>query len=174
MEIAENSATRTFAVADMEFSCPEPFEEGHTCSDNESSALNQLLIENVRNNMRSKIEKAMKEGKPVEEIQAQITGYVEGYEFGKRSTGGSKKDPVDIKAFQIARDLIKKSLKAEGHNLRTVENDNINMLAEQLLEKHPQIRAKAEQIVAIQDEVVSSIEGVVEGAKAADEPVNVV
>jgi len=94
-------------------------------TESEAAVLNQTLAENIRNNFASVVEKAndaamdaaTKAAKTDEERQAalavranpadlqpQLDSYVSTYEFGVRTGGGPKLDPIEREAKRIAEE----------------------------------------------------------------------
>lgn len=107
------------------------YAEGHVCSANEANALNQVRLENIRNNTASKIKKAAEDGKVKPEevnldstqvtvgeetmsLREAIQRYADGYEFGARAVRSAEPiDPVDREAERIAKEAIRAALKAK-------------------------------------------------------------
>jgi hypothetical protein len=105
------SDLKEITIAGSTFAVLQPYAAGHTVTEAEAKALNQVRAENIRNNMASKVKAAMegtaKEGEPTKEtIAAAVTAYDEAYEFTLASVGGGKRssDPVEVEALRIARD----------------------------------------------------------------------
>lgn len=46
----EETSRKQITIAEKIYSIPQPFAEGHVCSANEASVLNQILAENCRYN----------------------------------------------------------------------------------------------------------------------------
>lgn len=147
MQFDSNTPRRKVTIQETSFEVPTPFTEGYTLSENEASALNQLLIENVRNNFAAKIKKA-EEAKTAIPTQAELDAYVEGYEFGERSGGGRTSDPVEREAMEIAREKVRQALQKKGHKIADVKAATITQLAQDALEKYPSIREQAKAVVA--------------------------
>src|SRR5690606_10051928 len=55
--------TKTITIQGHEVSIPVRYAEGHSLNANEANALNQLMLENIRNNVAGKIKKAADEAK---------------------------------------------------------------------------------------------------------------
>ena len=149
MQVTAETPRTEATIAGTIFNIATPFAEGHTISANEASALNQVLIENVRNNMATKVKAGGEEG-GVAVVQADVDTYVETYEFGvRRGGGGVSADPVTKEAMDIARGLVKKALQNKGHKLADIAAADITRLAKDALagEKGELIRKKAAKIV---------------------------
>lgn len=165
-ELADS--TKKITVQDHVVDVPQPFVEGHQCTDADASTLNQTYAENVRNNTAKKIsefeEKAKAEGKSEAEIasgvQEIVDEYVMQYDFGVRQGGFRTADPVEREALEMAKKVVEKKLKDNGHKLKDVGAAKIKELAQQLVDKHPQFRERAEQVVAARQEVAVEIEGI--------------
>jgi hypothetical protein len=102
--------TKEITIAGQTFVILQPYLAGHTVTEAEARALNQVRAENVRNNMASKVKAAYegtaKEGEPtVDEIAAFVAEYDAAYEFTLASVGGGKRptDPVEVEALRMAR-----------------------------------------------------------------------
>jgi hypothetical protein len=163
MEIPAGTETKQVTIAGVTVAVPLPFSEGHVLSANEAAVLNQTFGENIRNNNASAFRKVIEEsgGKPdVSLLQTTIDTYILDYEFGVRrgGGGGGSRDPVTTEAMKIARELLRNSLKAKGIKVSEVGAEQLNKLAAEAIEKHPQIREQAEVSVAARQAAVESIE----------------
>lgn len=119
MNIAEGTPTSAFSVADVTVNAPMPFKGGHTCTEQEASVLNQVLIENCRNNLRDLV-KEIKEKNPGADVtalvQAEVDKYIASYEFGVRRSG-PRLDPIEAQALELAVTLVKKRAAEKGEKL---------------------------------------------------------
>lgn len=162
MQIAEGTATKTITISGATFEVPQPFAEGHVCTPGEAAGLNQLLAENVRNNMRTKVTNGLDESKPedAEVTQADIDAYIAEYEFGVIRSGGTRRvvDPVEKEARKIARTKLVEALKAKGRKVSDFEAEQIDGLVDQILEQYPQIMDTAKTIVEQRSELGISID----------------
>lgn len=162
--------SETIVIQGLEFNVPAPYVAGHVLSENEASALNGLLHENLRNNFAAKVKKA-REGVPEGEavdiaaLQAELDTYASTYEFNVRRAGGGggvKRDPVEREALKLAKDAIYNALKAKGKKRKDYTVEQIEEAAEKLLasDKGASIRAAAEARVkaaqAVADEAIDS------------------
>lgn len=112
-------------IAGRQFAVTPRYSAGHTLTENEANALNQVLFENLRNNFAAKA----KEG----QTQEQFDEYAASYQFGVRTGGGSRQDPVQAEAMSIARDQIKAVIRKAGKNLSEFKAAAITVAAEKLL-----------------------------------------
>lgn len=159
MQFNEETPRKSITIQGVDLSVPAPFEEGHACSANEASALNQLLSENLRNNMAAKVKQLQESDADVDAIQAALDEYAGTYEFGvRRGGGGRTADPVMAAAMEIARSKVKDAIRAKGMSIKDVGAEKITELAKQAIEANPEIKERAEQIVAMHNEVVSELE----------------
>jgi hypothetical protein len=102
---------KEITIAGVAFEVLQPYAAGHTVTEAEAKALNQVRAENIRNNCASKVKAATegtaKEGEPTAaNIAEYVQAYDAGYEFTLASVGGGKRatDPVEVEALRIARD----------------------------------------------------------------------
>ena len=85
--------TKEITIAGQTFAVLQPYAEGHTITEAEAKALNQVRAENVRNNMAGKVKAAAegtaKEGEPTaDNIVDFVTAYDAAYVFTLASVGG--------------------------------------------------------------------------------------
>ena len=117
--------TKEITVQGLKFEVSTPFAEGHTCTEAEAKALNQVRAENIRNNMARKVKDATDtHGKnlPDEVVQSlhnQFAEYDQNYEFTLANVGGGSRtlDPVEREAQAIARSAIRTQAKKEGRRI---------------------------------------------------------
>ena len=136
------------------FALPTPFAAGHSLTEGEASAMNQLLAENVRNNVAGKM-KARAEKGEVQITQAEVDAYVAEYEFGIRKVGGgeARLTPVEREANRIARDRISAALKERNQKVeKEVMAELVAKLAtrEDIL-KEAEKRVKAVSKISIEE-----------------------
>jgi len=117
--------TTTITIAGRQFTATPIYAAGHTLTENEANALNQVRFENLRNNFAPRA----KEGASQEDFDA----YAASYQFGVRTGGGSRLDPVQAEAMSLAKDQIKSAIKAAGKNLSDYKAAAITAAAEKLL-----------------------------------------
>jgi len=147
MEFNAETVVSEVTIQDNKFVVPQPFAAGHTCTENESAALNQILVENTRNNFAKRVKTAVENGTfNLADMQTELDKYLAGYEFGVRR-GGGPTDPIGKEATSLAKELIKNALRKKGFKLADLSSKRLNELAVEALEKNPDIRKEAESRV---------------------------
>lgn len=97
------------------FKVPIRYVAGHQLTEGEAGALNQTYHENLRNNFASKVRDGVEANVPLTTLQQQLDDYANDYQFGQRTGGGGfRGDPVMTIAMNMARDIIRKAIKAKG------------------------------------------------------------
>ena len=147
MQVTKKTPRENITIQGMGFACPVPFREGHTCTAQEASALNQLTKENLRNNFAPRVKVALENATPEDQVQADFEAYAVAYEFGERKGGGSR-DPVQTEAMNLARILVKKALVKAGKPVKDVGAKEVTRLAEEAIEKNSWIVDRARETVA--------------------------
>lgn len=157
---------QTVTINKQQFNLPAPYAEGHQVTAGEASALNQLLVENVRNNITGKMKKIEEEnekrkaaGQPeLPQIgQAEIDAYVAEYKFGVRTGGSTVRDPIEAEARRIAQSLVNDALKKNGKKIKDVSDEQMEQLITGALEKNPVIRERAKAIVEARSSALDGI-----------------
>lgn len=151
--ITADTARRSATIQGLEVQVPTPFNEGHVLTVNEASAMNQLFIENVRNNNARHVQAADKdearEPMTVAELQTIVDEYASTYEFGVRSVGGTRvvRDPVENRTRKIGLAKLDAALKAKGFTRKAVTAkfgpEKIEEYLAQILEANPAIAKEA-------------------------------
>ena len=115
--------TRPKIINGISFDITQPYIAGYILTDLEAKVLNQTRSENVGNNVRQKI-KDMQEPEdgsaPAAEadIIAMVAAFDANYEFRTASEGsGKSRDPSEVEARKIARELLKEHLASTGRKL---------------------------------------------------------
>jgi hypothetical protein len=157
MKIGKDTPRENVGIQGVVLTIAQPFTEGHTCTGNEAAALNQLLKENVRNNQAPAVKKADDEKVPKTKIQADLDTYVNGYEFGIRRAG-STLDPIEREALSLAKEKVREAMARKGLKLSEVKAADITAKAQATVEKYPQFREKAKQIVASRKMDISDLD----------------
>lgn len=95
------------------FAISTKYRAGHELSQNEADALNGLRAENIRNNVKRKVDEAKKDLLPGElltpdalsALQDYVSEYARDYEFGPKSEpkGGIRKTAFEIELLAIAQ-----------------------------------------------------------------------
>lgn len=109
-------------IQGLDFSFIPRYSAGHVLTENEASALNQVLGENLRNNFASKVRKAKEEAgegntPDTDALQEELDAYAAEYQFGVRKAAAPK-DPVEAKARSMARAAISAALRAGGQKVK--------------------------------------------------------
>jgi len=120
------TTTRHVTIQGDSFEITAPYAEGHTVTEAEAKALNQLRAENIRNNVASRIRKAEEKGEALDKT-ALVADYDSTYEFtlSTASAGGSRTlDPVEREARRIAREVIHAKIKEGGFAVKTYREEN--------------------------------------------------
>lgn len=161
VDITAETPRSKITISGLQFDVPEPYTEGHVLTANEASTLNQTYAENIRNNNASRIaeekELATKEGREVDvaKLQSELNDYIASYEFGQRR--GSSGDPVERKALEIARDLVRNKIREKGGKLSDYKPSDITARATEVLEKFPAIRERAKAQVEAEQAAASEL-----------------
>ena len=140
---------------------PDRYNTGHTCSDGEAQALQQVFAENVRNNTAKQIKEKVEAagGTPVpdkvqDEIQKIVDEYANGYEFYVRTQRTA--DPIEALARRTAWEIIKDTLRKDPTiKISELSADDRNARVEKLLEANPKIRAFAEKQIKEQSKLLA-------------------
>ena len=141
-------------IAGTLFRVPVRYEEGHELTANEASALNQTYHENLRNNFASKV-KDTADGRDLTDnekstLQAELDKYAAEYEFGVRTGGGFRGDPVLTEAMRIAKEKIFEHIRKKGAKKKDIPAEVLTKKAKEVLEKNPEImelaRSRVEEI----------------------------
>lgn len=133
-------------IAGKQFPLRNPYQAGHTLTEGEASALNQLRHENVRNNSAKMVKEWT--GDPTE-LELKVDEYDAGYQFNVRAAGEPREasDPVTTEARALAKAAIKAALEKAG---KKADAKAISEAANALLahpDKGPQFRRVAEERV---------------------------
>lgn len=97
--------TKTISIAGQAFEVSAPYAAGHTLTEAEAKVLNQTRAENIGNNFRVQVKKAIEDGK-LDDVKAAIAEYDAKYEFSM-TVARTPIDPVEAEAFRIAKEYVK-------------------------------------------------------------------
>lgn len=139
--IFPESPRNDYTIAGETFSIPAPYEPGHALTPGEASQLNQVFAENIRNNLAARVA-ALKESGAFDavEFQATVDDYCDSYEMGVRTGGGGRvSDPVQVRAMEIAKDLVKAAIRKQGIQLSNVSASQITEKAKSVIGSNPKI-----------------------------------
>src|SRR5215475_6605845 len=132
--MAEGNSYDQITIQGHVFRVPIRYAAGHTLNDGEAGALNQTLHENLRNNFASKVRDGVEANVPLETLQQQLDDYASDYQFGVRTGGGFRGDPVMTLAMNAAREVIRQAIKAKGLDMDEWPASKITTAAKSLLE----------------------------------------
>lgn len=165
MEIRPDSPKVDFTCKEVVLNAPLPFKEGDTLSDGAAAQLNQVFIENIRNNFGRAVEDAKEDAEragselDVAALQAKLDEYVTEYDFGKRTLGGTRtSDPIASERRTIAVKLVKDALKRKGVTLKDVDKATFEGYVEKAIADYPQIDEEARRRVAAAQSAVGGID----------------
>lgn len=149
----ESTMSEQITIQGFEFDVPSPFAEGHVLTAGQASALNQVFHENIRNNFAGKIKKKKEANETLDAavLQTEVTAYAESYEFGVRTSGGTRAvaDPVKREALNLAKETLKAALRSKGKSLKEVGGvEWLNEKAEELVKTRPVFMEQAKERVA--------------------------
>jgi hypothetical protein len=96
---------KTISISGEAFEVSAPYAEGHTLTAAEAKVLNQTRAENIGNNFRTAVKKALEEGK-MTEVRAAIAEYDARYEFSM-TQARTPIDPIEAEAIKIAKEVVK-------------------------------------------------------------------
>lgn len=162
--------TKSITIQGLSFDVSAPYNEGHTLTEPEARALNQVRAENIRNNMARKVKDAKEthgETLPdnvIKELTDEVAEYDANYEFTLASTGGSTRtlNPVEREARAIARTALRAKLKQENRRVLKkdeeperegdVTKDAFDEAVEKIAEREDVVKA-AQKAVAARDKL---------------------
>lgn len=158
---------KNFSILEIDFTASMPYEAGYgPITEAEARVLNQTRKENLSNNFRAQVQ-AFKDGAEgalatVEELQAKFAELDAAYIFTIANTGTAsrKLDPVEREARNIARDLLKQALVADGLKYKEPPEGTSQEDWEAFIE------AKIDEIAAM-DEVVKTAKATVKARQGA-------
>lgn len=161
---------KEITIAGVTFAVLQPYVAGHTITEAEAKALNQVRAENIRNNCASKVKAATegtaKEGEPtVETIEAYVAEYDAGYEFTLASVGGGKRptDPVEVEAMRIARDQFSAFAASKKLTVKAIKEAKgeewVNSKLAELAERPENIKEAKRRVDARNKSAEAALEG---------------
>jgi hypothetical protein len=148
MHVTAETPRAEVTIQGAVFTIPVPYAAGHTLTEGEASQLNQVLLENIRNNVAGKIKARAEKGEATV-TQAEVDSYVESYEMGVRrqGTGEARLTPVEREARRIARDRISTALKARNQK---VEKEQMEDLVSKLASREDIVREAQKRVKAVE------------------------
>lgn len=153
MQFDQSTPRANLTIGDNQFTVPACFVTGHSLSENEAKAMNQLLRENIRNNLAARL-RDNGDGQVRGLTQEEVDEYVGEYEFGAGRGGGeSRLSPVERKARQIAREKVISALKQKGKKIDTKTEEgkrNMEALVAQVAARPEIIKEAEKQLKSIE------------------------
>ena len=160
------TATKLVTIAGREFTLPQPYVPGHVLTEGEAKALNQVLAENIRNNMATKVKAAVegtaKEGEPtIDSIDAFVSAYAASYEFNATTAGERRvTDPLEVEAISIAREILKGALKANGISYLKVPEEKRNAMVAEIAQKDSVVKEAKKRLDAKRKAAEAALDGI--------------
>lgn len=160
MQFDKQTPRREITISEVTLNVISPFREGDVLNAEQANVLNQTLAENLRNNFAATV-KATKEAAggvenvDVSALQNVLNEYTKEYEFGARRSSGIAVNPIEKIAISLARDVVKKTLKSQGKDLKAFSAEQLTDLAKGAVAKYPHFMQKAEAIHAAKKEAGS-------------------
>lgn len=146
VDFTNETERKNITICDKVYSIPQPFVEGHVCSANEASVLNQILAENCRNNFAPKVKKDPAAAPTQEEFDK----YVAGYMFGVRSVTST--DPVQKEMRAMVEAALTKALAAKGLKKSAMAKEDFDNQVQAAIEaNYKALFAKATQIIELRN-----------------------
>lgn len=96
---------KTISISGEAFEVSAPYVPGHVLNEAEAKVLNQTRAENIGNNFRAAVKKALETGN-LAEVKAQIAEYDSKYEFSM-TQARTPIDPIEAEAIKIAKEVVK-------------------------------------------------------------------
>lgn len=149
MQFTDQTPRVEFTCQGSTFTIPQPYVPGpRELTEGEASTLNQIFVENVRNNFAGK-QKARAEKNEALLGQSDLDAYMAEYEFGVRKAGSgeARLTPVEREARRIARDRVTARLKELN---RKVEKETMETLVSQLAAKPEVIKEAEKRVKAVE------------------------
>jgi hypothetical protein len=147
-------STKSLTIQGVEFTASTPYLEGHVVTDAEAKALNQVRLENLRNNFAARVKAVKGEAEALTEEQlaalaAEFATYDSEYQFSLASVGGGKRetDPVQAEAKRMAKALITTQLKAAGRQVKSIDPEALAAAVAKLADRED-IQKAAKKAVA--------------------------
>jgi vacuolar-type H+-ATPase subunit I/STV1 len=123
---------KEMTIQSIQVEVSQPYVAGHTITEAEAKALNQVRAENIGNNLRKTFKEMLEAAEgDVAAVQAEaqkaLDEYDAKYEFTLASVGGgssARLDPLTKEARRIARELIKDKLMSLGKTQKQYKEEN--------------------------------------------------
>lgn len=149
----------TTRIKGYTFHISDPFHPGTVITKGEAQALNELRVENIANNLRGMVARALEGLAPGEllsqeklaELQTAITRYDHGYVFVEKQQLRPRLGDLETEALAVGREVVLAALRREGVE---VDEEEIDRLTEQKA-SDPQVQATARERVAAKRRALS-------------------
>lgn len=171
-----NSA-KTISIYDLEFKVPQPYAEGHVLTAIEAKQLNQVFAENIANNQRAAIKKAIAEvndeenPKPdaLNDAIAAFNEYASKYQFTEASAGGaSTLTPLEREALKIAKQIVAAHLAKKGKKVKDIDKDKLESEYARVAQDDKVLKL-AKKALKDREDLGKSLDGLLGGEEEASE-----
>jgi hypothetical protein len=155
-DVSAAPTTKDLIIQGQKFTAPIPYAVGHTLTEAEARALNQVYHENLRNNFAKTVKASVEQTEgalSADALPGAFAKYVSEYSFSTPGQGGGASrtmDPVEREATNLAKELVKNALAKKGQSMTPPKEAS----DEQKTEFKAKIAAKIEEIAA-KDEVLA-------------------
>lgn len=143
---------REITIQGQDFTVEVPYSAEHVLTAAEASQLNQVYLENIGNNFRSKIKEMLEAGSTTDAIQTELDKYAAEYEFGTRRAGSGVKrttDPIAKEMRLLAKKALTDFFKKKDVNYADLSAEEKEAAIKTYFEKHGEkLRGIAERRVA--------------------------
>jgi|SRR5215471_10132145 len=162
----------SMTIQGLQFDIKTPYKEGHVLTAGEASQLNQVRMENIRNNFASTIRNAAAEYRkannlkdedevPVDQLDKddldeKLAEYDNSYVMGLRGgpTGPrTPQDPIMREAHRIALEKVKTALKKKNVTISSVSKEKMEEYITGVIAKYPDIMEEAKRRVSAGAEI---------------------
>lgn len=117
-------STKTVTIAGQSFELATPYVAGHVLNEAEAKTLNQVRIENVRNNRAAAVKEAFESGdeEKIAAVRAAVAEYDASYVFTLAGAGAQRvtRDPVEREAYAMAKEFVKAHLAKSNRTIKMV------------------------------------------------------
>ncbi len=100
--------SKTISISGVAFDVTAPYAPGHQLNEAEAKVLNQTRAENIGNNFRADVKKALEAGTPeaLEAVKTALAEYDAKYQFSM-TQARTPIDPIEAEAIRIAKEIVK-------------------------------------------------------------------
>lgn len=137
--------------AKLEFTVPQPYNEGQAITAVEAKVLNQTFAENIGNNFRARVQATMageKDAMSEVELRAAFDEYASKYEFTEASAGGGRSTmtPVEKEARKIATQVVIAKLAKDGKKRKDVDKEAFDAEVARFAEAEQVLKLAAKKV----------------------------